>query len=195
MDRSEHARVLGMNQEPRDSIVMKDGSLRGERLEGGGVHLSRHRQGTPLAGVIEEVGQDLVHERLSRADLHDLADASGVEVIQVPAQQLPRAVAHGDALEQAPAPPVGQQIQEPIQGPPVVLRPQGSIDRQAGQTLQQIVGRQVLPSRSGPGQPDRLSQDERRERVRRGAKRSAHPGRGGRQAAPLQDRQEVAARA
>ena len=184
MDRSEHARVLGMNQEPRDSIVMKDGSLRGERLEGGGVHLSRHRQGTPLAGVIEEVGQDLVHERLSRADLHDLADASGVEVIQVPAQQLPRAVAHGDALEQAPAPPVGQQIQEPIQGPPVVLRPQGSIDRQAGQPLQQIVRGQILPRGPRAGNSDRLSQDEGGERVRGGAEGGARPGRHGRQAAP-----------
>src|SRR2546425_10578297 len=111
MDRRQHARIPGVDQEPGGAIVVEEGSPVGERLEGGRIHLSRHRDRAAPPGVMEEVVEDLAYERLPGPDLHYLADPAAIEVEEGPAQHVSRRGADRDTLEQAAGPPSRQQIQ------------------------------------------------------------------------------------
>src|SRR5882762_1839474 len=119
--------------------MVEDRPPGGERLEGRRIQLSRNRQRTAPVGIMEEVVKDLIHERSPRPDLHDLADAALLEIVEIPAQKLTRAGSNRDALQQTPALFSLQESQKPLQGPAVVHRPERAIHRHPAQALQKLV--------------------------------------------------------
>src|SRR6266571_9511526 len=71
MNRREHRRLPGVDQEPRDAVVMKDRTFRRERLEDTRIQLPGDGQRAAPEGVMEEVVEDLLDEHLPGPELHD----------------------------------------------------------------------------------------------------------------------------
>src|SRR3989441_13077772 len=61
-------RSPGVDQEPRSAIVVEEAPPGGERLEGGRIHLPRHRDRAAPPGVMEEVDPAAFQALAARGD-------------------------------------------------------------------------------------------------------------------------------
>src|SRR2546426_10601819 len=75
---------------------------------------------------------------LLRTELHDLAHACGLEIVEIPAERLVCGVAHQDLPKLPAAFLFGQDLAEPFHGRLVVLRPECAAARGVGQTREKF---------------------------------------------------------
>src|SRR5205823_10068025 len=85
---------------------------------------------TMAPGVVEEVIKDRLDEILLRPNLDHFCDASIIELIEIPADDLPRGVAQGCFLKQAMLAPLSQDVEDPFQRTHVVFRTNRPVTRE-----------------------------------------------------------------
>src|ERR687887_348294 len=114
MDGLQELGFEGMHQHPLGAMAEETGVL-AELLDELGFESPRERDRTVAPGMVEEVIKGRLDEILLRPNLDHFCDASTVEMIEIPADDLPSGVAQGYFLKLAMLAPLSQDVEEPFQ--------------------------------------------------------------------------------
>src|SRR6266446_2941313 len=137
----------GVHQQPRAAVVAEEAAPAREGGKGRGVELTGERYRTSAPRVGEEVSQDRVDGRSRSAHLHDLARPGRVEVVEVPAGDLPGRLAHNDLLEGSGSRLAGHQLEQPLRRVAIVARSQGPVARHVVEALDERVDVELIPGK------------------------------------------------
>src|SRR5919106_487211 len=142
-DRIEDLRIARVDQEVGAEVEKAASRALGERFEEGGLELAGERGDTRALGVMEEMVEDRGGVALTGRDLHDLGEASPLQVRHVPSEE-PAFPATDETLDQLPSAPDRCHLrEEPCEELLIVGRLEGAVLRDGWKVLEQQLRREV----------------------------------------------------